>query len=256
MPPQHCHLSVVFLFVLLAITHGKSTPRTDNTNDTTTLVRSIDASPDTIRDVLYSHVTGPLADEPLIIRGGVTHWVHHWNASKANGWENRMHDRLFLSEPFETALYGPRDFALNDPRVAYNEWLPFSDAVLGMSAAEPDSFVFGGLKNLRSKMLPAMLWESILHGAGGENGVAGKLGELEVTSLGRARHGLPFHTHGAAILGLVQGSKHWLVAAPEDMHEELFRRSFVANERAWHGNLSGERVQRCLQRPGDLMYVE
>ena len=85
MPQRHwyCPLSVVFLYVLLAITHGTPIPRADNTHDTTILVRSIDASPGTIADILHTHVTGPLADEPLIIRGGVTHWVRHWNAKNA-----------------------------------------------------------------------------------------------------------------------------------------------------------------------------
>ena len=70
MRPQHCRLSTVSLFALFAATThaGKPIRCTDNTDDTTIAVRSIDASPGTVADVLHAHVTGPLIVS-LVLKG-------------------------------------------------------------------------------------------------------------------------------------------------------------------------------------------
>lgn len=77
-----------------------------------------------------------------------------------------------------------------------------------------------------------------------------------VLSIGESGTGLPWHSHGAAWLAAVVGSKLWVLHSPEDGSPDFATLPFSAGN--WLRRLvesAEQRVEWCIQHPGDVMIV-
>ena len=52
-------------------------------------------------------------------------------------------------------------------------------------------------------------------------------------------------------INVLFGSKHWMMLPPEDMTEDIYRRS-IGHPRGWVGDAA---LRSCTQKAGDVVYT-
>jgi hypothetical protein len=224
----------------------------------------VDAA-DLTAELFHSDYLG--AAKPVLIRGAIRGWRAHRRWRRKSFVKSYGHLRAQTGNATDLVLFngGWHVHARQRDSIA-----DFVHSFRGSGAAgaakheldKPFIFeanqLFGSSPDLRSDFAtPAALRPTFNTADEGREGGASPM--WSVFSLGEDEAGLPFHSHGAAWLGVVHGGKHWFLYPPGGFDPDdramttplggvadWFRRTYP--------NLAARPIE-CTQGPGDVLFV-
>lgn len=207
---------------------------------------------------LTKHFSGGAVKYPIVIRGASADWKISKIAER--GWEplKEALTKQFGKEPigYKTSA---RVAQFGGSNSTYDQTFSLTEYLTRIEDGRGVYIAFQASSDLGKKISKAGFY-SLDHVA--ENGYFKPFGDHHVISFGGDGDGLPFHTHGETVLGLVAGMKQWLMMAPGDMTEDVLGGSFNVTRYMDRLLTADDGAQSwpkgmiyCEQRAGDVLYV-